>query len=220
VEFGERSARFVGGRVGAEAIKVLVGMEAGELAPVAARNKVLRIPRRRPSAERLRRALEIAQRDPSQKGADEWTSKVDATEWTFAKEVVLLDALLAKEPVADVEVQAIQVGPSVFLSNPAEFFCQYGLDIKARSNFPLTFPVELANGCVGYVPTEEAMGPHGGGYETRLTGYSNLEVGAGTRIVNALLELAGQLTPGRLPSPPSAPPFKAPWTYGSVPPEP
>ncbi|MBM4079115.1 MAG: hypothetical protein FJ278_05390 [Planctomycetes bacterium] len=144
---------------------------------------------------------------------------MDVTDWTFAKETVMLDAILAKEPVADVEVQAVQVGPAVFLANPAEFFCQFGLDLRARGNFPFTFPVELANGCCGYVPTEDALGPHGGGYETRLSAYSNLEVKAGSKIVEGLLELAKGLTPGKTPTPPLAPPFKAAWTYGSVPPE-
>jgi len=210
VEFGERSARFVGTRVGAEAVKVLVSVEPGEWVPVAARTRILSIPRRRPSEERLYRDLTLVQRDPSQ---------VDATEWTFAKETVLLDAILAKEPVAEVEVQAVQVGPAVFLANPAEFFCQFGLDLKGRSRFPFTYPVELANGCVGYVPTPEALGEHGGGYETRLTAYSNLEVQAGPKIVEALLELAGELTPGAVPTPPLAGPFQGPWTYGNVPPE-
>jgi hypothetical protein len=121
--------------------------------------------------------------------------------------------------VADVEVQAIQIGPAVFLANPAEFFCQYGLDLKTGSKFPFTFPVELANGCVGYVPTEEAMGEHGGGYETRLTAYSNLEISAGRIIVGALLDLAGLLTPGEIPMPPKSERRTTRWSYGNVSPE-
>lgn len=209
-EFGERSARYVGGRVGAEAIKVLFSVEPGELVPVTARNKVLRIRRRHPGPERLRRAFETVQRN---------LSEVDATEWTFAKETVLADAIISKEPIADVEVQVVQVGAAIFLANPSELFCQYGLDLKAKSQFPFTFVVELANGCIGYVPTDEAFGEHGGGYETRLTAYSNLEISAGRQIVQGLLEMASELKPGVVPAPPLAGSFKAPWSYGNVPPE-
>jgi hypothetical protein len=159
----------------------------------------------------VRRAREIVEQD---------RAKVDATEWAFAKETVLLDALLQTQPAAEVEVQAVQVGPAVFVTTPAEYFCRYGLEIKAASPFPFTFPVSLANGCVGYVPTEDAFGPRGGGYETRLTGYSNLEITAGTRMRDAGIELARQLQPGAVPEPPRRPPFTGkPWAYGNVPPQ-
>lgn len=203
--------RLVGGRVGAEAVRSLLNMGRGGMTPVSAKCKTLEITRRRPSPEHVKKALEIVQQP---------IEKVGHTPWVFAKETVLLDALLVKEPVAKFEVQTIQVGPAVFISNPAEFFVQLGLDIKKQSPFPFTFPVELANGCIGYVPTEEAFGSHGGGYETRLTAYSNLDITAGPQIVAAGVELARQLPPGSVPQSPKAPTFNgSPWDYGSVPPE-
>lgn len=212
-QFGEVSSRFVGGSVGAEAVKALLAMEqaAAPFETVASRDRVLRIPRRRPSAEHLARALKLVKKDPK---------TVDATEWTFAKETVVLDARIAREPLVPVEVQAVQVGPAVFLACPAEYFCQFGLDLKAGSTFPFTFPVSLANDSIGYVPTEEALSPKGGGYETRLTSYSNLEPAAGRHIANALIELSSELKPGPVPHPPALPPFQGKaWSYGSLPPE-
>jgi neutral ceramidase len=107
----------------------------------------------------------------------------------------------------------------VCVSNPAEYFVENGLRIKKDSGFPMTFPTELANGCTGYVPTEKAFGPHGGGYETRLTYYSNLEVTAGTQMADVGIELSKQLTPDKMPEPAKASPFTRPWTYGAVPPQ-
>ncbi len=207
---GENWARLLGGRIGAEAVKVLLSMERGALTPINARSRILNIQRRAPSPDRLRRCIELVKKDPKDIGA---------TEWTFAKEIVLLNALLEKEPAREVEIQAIQVGPAVFLANPAEFFCQFGLDLKASSPFPFTYPVTFANGCVGYVPAEEAFGDQGGGYETRLTSYSNLEVGAGRKMVKAAIELAREMKPGKAPAPEPAPPYRNPWSYGNVPPE-
>lgn len=207
----ENWCRYVGGRIGAEAVKVLLTMQPGVLEPIGALSTVIKIPRRLPRSSRVEESLKLVKEDPK---------KVGATEWTFAKEIVLLDWIGKREPVVDVEVQAVQLGPLVLITDPAEFFCEFGLELKAKSGFPFTFPVELANGCVGYVPTQEALGKHGGGYETRLTGYSNLVPTAGDQMVEAGLELAHRLKPGVVPERPKAPPFRAgPWTYGSVPPE-
>lgn len=207
---GDKQALRVGGCVGAEAVKVLLWAEPTSAVPLDARSKVWTIRRRVPNPTRVRRCVELVQRPEAEVGH---------TEWVFAKEIVLLDALLARQPEAEVEVQAIQVGPAVFISNPAEMFVEYGLELKKQSPFKLTFPVELANGCVGYVPTEEAFSARGGGYETRLTSYSNLEPSAGRQMLEAGLELARQMQPVPLPEPPKAPPFRAPWSYGNVPPE-
>ena len=207
---GGEYARLVGGRVGAEAVKALLSMHRGALTPVQAASKVLTIARRRPDPVRVTRSLEIVRKDPKDVGA---------AEWIFAKEIVLLDALLQRAPSADVEVQAVQVGPAVFVTNPAEFFVELGLQIKTNSRFKFTWPVELANGCVGYVPTEEALSAAGGGYETRLTSYSNLIPTAGRMMVEAGRELVRGFKPGELPVPPRATPAAGPWPYGNVPAE-
>ena len=208
----EEWCEFVGGRVGAEAYKTLLSTRQGASrdVPLDTRQRVWKVHRRAPAPEKVERALEIVAQGPAKSGA---------TEWTFAKETVVLDHLLRVRPEVEVEVQAVQVGPAVFVSNPAEYFVQYGLDIKAGSKFPFTFPVELANGCVGYVPTEEALGPGGGGYETRLTSYSNLELSAGRQFADTGIALANEMKPGPLTQPPPAPPFTAAWAYGNVAPE-
>ena len=132
----------------------------------------------------------------------------------------MLDASLKKEAKTEVEVQAVQIGPAVFVTNPAEFFCQLGLNIKKQSRFKYTFPVELANGCVGYVPTKEAFDQDGGGYETRLTSYSSLEIDAGNKMVDAGVELTRKMNPGAEPQFKQAPPYSGqPWSYGNVKPE-
>ena len=206
----EEWSQLVGGRVGAETIRVLLSMPRITAAPIESRQEVLKIKRRAPSPKRVEKSLEIASK-PRTAG--------DSTDFLFAKEILLLDHLNKTKPVVDCEVQCIKIGPACFVSDPAEYFVQYGLDIKKGSRHVFTLPCELSNGIVGYVPTEEAFGPHGGGYETRLTAYSNLEITAGTQMAKKGIELANQMKAEPKPEPPRAPPFSQPWTYGNVPPE-
>lgn len=55
------------------------------------------------------------------------------------------------------ELQAFRVGDLAIVGIPAEYFVEYGLQIKAQSPARWTFLVELANDCVGYVPTVEGF---------------------------------------------------------------
>lgn len=206
---GEAMSKFVGGRVGAEALKVILGMPKSDEMPLGAEQKVWNIKRRAPSEANVAKALSIV-KDGTQ---------ASSTQKVFAKETVMLDALVKHEPEMEVEVQALQVGPAVFISNPAEYFVENGLKIKKGSAFPFTFVVELANGISGYVPTEEAFAKDGGGYETRLTTYSNLEITAGSQMRDIGIELSKKLSPGLVPQHPPVAPFKAPWEYGNLPPQ-
>ena len=207
---GQAAAKLVGGQIGAEAVKQLLLMGTTADVPLASTSRILSIPRRRPAPERVAASRRLVQQP---------VRTQNRTDWVFAKEIVLLDALIAKHPKRNVETQALQVGPAVFVTTPAEYFCQFGLDQKRAIHFPFTFPVSLANGCVGYVPTDEAFASDGGGYETRLTSYSNLVTTAGRLMANTGIDLANSLTPGPVPQAETAPAFKEPWSYGAVPPE-
>lgn len=210
-ESGEASSRLVGTRVGAEAIKVLASAEPGDLHPLGALNRTLRLRRRPPGAARLESSCRLVEAGLAAGTRD--------TAWTFAKETVLLDALIAREPEVEFDVQALHVGPLLYLANPSETFAETGLRLKAASPFPLTSVVSLANGCVGYVPPASAFAADGGGYETVLTTYSNLELAAESQIVAASLELARQFTPGAIPRPPEVERFGEPWSYGVLGPD-
>ncbi|HVJ46333.1 MAG TPA: hypothetical protein VM511_08105, partial [Luteolibacter sp.] len=198
---GEDMSRFVGGRVGAEALKVVLSMATGTDIPLDADRKIWQSGRRIPSPEKVTEAVAILKKE----------KEATPAQRTFAKETVMLDAAVKHSPTVEVEVQALQVGPAVFVSNPAEFFVENGLRIKKESGFPFTWSVELANGCTGYVPTEAAFRPDGGGYETRLTSYSNLEITAGTKMTDAGIALARGMKPGAVPAFPPPAPFKKAW---------
>ncbi len=211
-EFGEKWSRHVGTRVGAEVLKVLATAEKGDLGPLGARVEHLDLARRLPGRERLEAARKIV--------ADGLrANQTGGTEWTFAKELVMLDYVAQRSPRVAFEIQALQVGPAVFLTNPAECFCRIGLDIKARSPFPFTYVVTLANGKAGYIPTEDAFEPSGGGYETVLTDYSNLEVTAAGKLLEASVGLASRFTPGAAPKAPQAPEPGDLWSYGVLGPD-
>ncbi|WP_092177216.1 hypothetical protein [Cyclobacterium xiamenense] len=208
---GEDWARLVGASVGAEVVKTMLHLSRSNRMRVDSKQLLLPLKRRMPTEGRVRESLQLVKQAPEQVGK---------TNWIFAKETLLLDSWGKQNPIHDVPLQVIQLGPAVLTANPAEFFCDLGLQIKAESPFPSTFPVTMANDCVGYVPSREAFGPQGGGYETRLTSYSNLEIDAGPKIVAASLALIRQLEPGAIPEAPKAPPFLGrPWDYGNVPPE-
>ena len=71
-----------------------------------------------------------------------------------------------------------------------ETFAEIGLDLKARSPFPLTMVISIANGKHGYLPTPEQH--RLGGYETWL-GTNVVQEDASVILTNNLLEMLAEL---------------------------
>lgn len=69
----------------------------------------------------------------------------------------------AQDQAIDLEQTCLAVDDCALISFPGELFTEVGQRIKAASPFRHTYIIGLANGCIGYVPTREAI--RQGGYE-------------------------------------------------------
>src|SRR5690606_1159787 len=85
------------------------------------------------------------------------------TERIYASERL---ALLDWPDEFPVEVHALRVGDFAALAVTSQMFCRFGMDLKHASPFPVTAPIEHANGCSGYVATHTDYAL--GSYETEL----------------------------------------------------
>ncbi|HIE29534.1 TPA: hypothetical protein EYP66_19870 [Candidatus Poribacteria bacterium] len=101
---------------------------------------------------------------------------------------------LAREPkpyTQEFEIQAMQLGDLAIVALTGEVFVELALEIDARSPYQQTIVLGYTNGCIGYVPNEEAY-PYGG-YEVstayRYYGTLMLKPESDRQIRNAAVEL-------------------------------
>ena len=143
---------------------------------LAAVNSDITLGARLPSAEEITRAQAI----------------VDAAEsdvMQSLEEIYARETLLLREYPEEVSVplQALRIGDVAIAAIPCEVFVEIGLHLKAESPFPQTFPVALANGYNGYLPTEAQHAL--GGYETWRARSSYLEPRAADKIQAKLMDM-------------------------------
>jgi hypothetical protein len=86
------------------------------------------------------------------------------------------------------EIQVLTAGPVAFVAIPGEYFVELGLRIQKESPFPYTFIVELADGELGYIPTERGFKE--GGYEPTST---PLSPGSGEKMADTAMALLNRL---------------------------
>lgn len=161
------------------AARALGGIEHHDDVPLAMTECLLTLRRRTPDHERLAWARSVIARLKGELPADR--------ESVFAREQLLLRA----EPKRELRFQAVRVGGLGITAMPAEAFGLTGLKIKARSPFPVTMNITIANGAEGYAPPAEQHAL--GGYVTWPARTAGLEVSAERRITRLLLGLLEQV---------------------------
>jgi hypothetical protein len=78
-------------------------------------------------------------------------------------------------------VSSLRVGDYAASTLTGEIFCQFGLDVKHASPFPVTALIELANGYGGYTPTRYSYAL--GAYETWLARSAYAAPGSGEEMI-------------------------------------
>ncbi|NPV06842.1 MAG: hypothetical protein HPY83_02625 [Anaerolineae bacterium] len=210
---GEEHNRAMGEALADKAVEALTagGYVAGEA--VRVERRVLSIPQRQPTREQVNLARWYLEHRPADLDEDEFTRRLYGHDYTFYHNSPRVQEWFCRETVAmwewqrhqavrqpsdAVEVMAISVGDSLaFVGYPAEYFTEFGLETKARSPFAHTIVAELANGWVGYVPTQQAFAH--GGYETRLAYSSRLVPEAGDIMCRAGIGLLHLLAAAAAP---------------------
>jgi hypothetical protein len=169
-EFGPDYADMMGQALAAEAIRTIGRLSWRKEAPLAVAVETAPCAiRPEPDAE--------AEKPPFGLGS--------AWDEEFARERKYVAEERARTPVIPCEVQAIRVGPLGIATNGSEYFCDFGLRIKACSPLKPTWVVSLANEYIGYVPTAHAFAA--GGYEQRTARSSKLAPDAGQKLLMAAL---------------------------------
>jgi len=163
----------------AKALNIMENMEYREWVPLAIKEKWLESGVRKPSAEEIEEAKSILQ----QAG-----SEIKTLRQIYAKETV---AMADWPDQIEIPVQALRIGDVGISTFPGEAFVELGLEVKKKSQFPLTFCIELANAYDGYIPTAAAH--RQGGYETWRARSSFLAPDAGAKLVAAALDLLEQI---------------------------
>ncbi|MBM4081095.1 MAG: hypothetical protein FJ278_15435 [Planctomycetes bacterium] len=106
------------------------------------------------------------------------------TDWFWAWMKVMVSEMPDTFPT---RLQALRIGDVGLVGLPGEIFVEIGLQIKARSPFRVTMPIELANGYLGYTCTDKSLKE--GSYETQIATSSIPAAGTEALYVETATEL-------------------------------
>jgi neutral ceramidase len=172
--------RYVAGDVAAKVNGALAKVSWQASAPLAARYRELDIAWRTIPADLIAWAKDTEAKTPAV------PDKVSLP-LAYAGRV---QRLAQASPETKAPAQVLRIGDVCIGTSPCETFAETGKEFRKRSPFAKSFMVSLAHGYYGYLPTPRHF--ELGGYET-WPGTNYLESQASVKLMDALLEMAGQV---------------------------
>ncbi|MCD6318130.1 neutral/alkaline non-lysosomal ceramidase N-terminal domain-containing protein [Candidatus Aerophobetes bacterium] len=180
-------AQRIGTIIGAEALKILARVSTIPEAIIGNKSRNIKIPLRKAPFASLDQLKELIKKEEKQLGE----AKSSKLKKDLQRNKEILWIMEQNQTEEEIEIQTITIGDNVLVGIPAEYFVEYGLEIKAKSPFNYTFIVGLANGYIGYIPTLEAFKE--GGYEVEFCATSKFVPQAGEIIKKEVLKLINEL---------------------------
>ncbi|XZE43678.1 neutral/alkaline non-lysosomal ceramidase N-terminal domain-containing protein [Pirellulaceae bacterium SH467] len=171
---GHAEAARIGTRLAGAVLRSWSDLPPAQGTKLHATSKLVTLPVAKHAAERVSWAKEIAEKS-TQSPQPPFRDMVEAFR--------ILDIEARNKEPYSVEVQVLSLGREIaWVSLPGEIFVQLGIAIKDGSPFRVTSVHELANGSIGYIPTQQAY-PQGN-YEVIS---ARCDMGSGELLVDAAL---------------------------------
>jgi len=170
---GERRMKEIGYLLSGETLRILHDIEYEEKLNIKVKMEEMVLGVRIPSEDELKKAKEIVKRGEEKAGR--W-------DYVLSCSILKLYEEFKENSFDKIEIHTISIGDFAIATNPFEFYCQFGIDIKRRSPFNTTIISQLTNGWKGYCPT--IYGYLGGGYSGMTIYWTRFEPFAGYKVVD------------------------------------
>ncbi len=179
---GIQRMKEIGTLLASETMKIISSIRYEDDVTVETASEKIIMKVRLPDPEQLKRAREVV--EAGEEKAGRWNYVLN---WSVLK----LYEDFKERPYEDIPVHAIRIGNCAIATNPYEYYCQFGIDIRRRSPAEVTMIGQLADGWYGYCPT--FYGVLGGGYSGMTIYWTRHQMEAGYIVADVCSRLLHKL---------------------------
>lgn len=179
---GIQRMREIGAKLASETMNLIAGMNYVSDPVIKTSSEKILMKVRIPDEKEIENARKIVEDEEKKSGR--WNYVL---QWSILK----LYQDYRDKPFEEISVHGIRIGDCGIATNPYEYYCQFGIDIRRRSPANITMIAQLADGWYGYCPT--VYGILGGGYSGMTIYWTRHQIEAGYKTADTAARLLHKL---------------------------